>query len=70
MLRIFDDGSGFALIRANLETVIFHAHGVRNEYPSIYALLVSPNPLDNQLELESLATKCGLYDIDYNYQQR
>ena len=64
-LVVFEDRSGMAVLREDLNTVVVYASSIQASHPALYLLLTSPNSSLSQIEQE--ACNNGLFAVEYKY---
>lgn len=62
---VFDDRSGMAVLREDLNTVVVYTSSIKDRYPILYALLNSPDSSMSEIKEEALNQ--GLFNVDYKY---
>lgn len=62
---IFDDKSGLAVLRKDLNTVIIYTSSIEQKMPTLYSLLNSAN-VSKARVIEEVNVQ-GLFKVDYTY---
>ena len=62
---VFEDRSGMAVLREDLNTVIVYANSIQKTHPELFELLTSPDSSVTQIEHE--ARSKGLFAVEYKY---
>ena len=64
-LVVFEDRSGMAVLREDLNTVVVYASSIQHSHPLLFSLLTSSNSSFSQIEQE--ARNIGLFAVEYKY---
>lgn len=62
---VFEDRSGMAVLREDLNTVVVFTSSIQNSHPELYTLLTSQDSSIAQIEQE--AHNKGLFAVEYKY---
>lgn len=62
---VFDDRSGMAVLREDLNTVVVYTSSIKDRFPVLYTLLNSQDSSITEIKVE--ASNQGLFNVDYKY---
>lgn len=62
---VFEDRSGMAVLREDLNTVVVFTSSIQNSHPELYTLLTSQDSSLSQIEQE--ARNKGVFAVEYKY---